>query len=261
MKEIAWWQRAVIYQVYPRSFQDSHGDGVGDLNGISRRLEHLVRLGIDAVCISPIFLSAMADFGDHVRDYCAIDPLFGSLADFDVLVESAHARGLKVILDFVPNHTSDQHPWFQESRSSRLNRKRHWYVWRDAKPNGSPPNNWESEFGGPAWTFDEVAGQYYYRAYLKEQPDLNWRNPEVEQAMCDVLRFWFNRGRRRVSGGCNPPIFTKMRNTGTTLPTPIGDQEWRRTRAGCKSERSINRACTPRSRRCDGLLTPIRIEL
>ena len=194
MKEIAWWQRAVIYQVYPRSFQDSDGDGVGDLNGISRRLEHLVRLGIDAVWISPIFPSPMADFGYDVRDYCAIDPLFGSLADFDALLESAHARGLKVILDFVPNHTSDQHPWFQESRSSRLNRKRHWYVWRDGKPDGSLPNNWESEFGGPAWTFDEVAGQYYYHAYLKEQPDLNWRNSDVEQAMCGVLRFWFDRG-------------------------------------------------------------------
>ena len=194
MKEKAWWQRGVIYQVYPRSFQDSNGDGVGDLKGISLRLEHLVDLGIDAIWISPIFPSPMRDFGYDVSDYCAIHPLFGSLADFDALLESAHARGLKVILDFVPNHTSDEHPWFQESRSSKFHPKRDWYVWRDAKPDGSPPNNWESEFGGPAWTFDEVAGQYYYHAYLKEQPDLNWRNPEVEQAMCDVLRFWFDRG-------------------------------------------------------------------
>ena len=194
MKETAWWRRAVIYQVYPRSFQDSNGDGVGDLNGISRRLEHLVRLGIDAVWISPIFPSPMRDFGYDVSDYCAIDPVFGSLADFDALVRSAHARGLRVILDFVPNHTSDQHPWFQESRSSKLSRKRKWYVWRDAKADGSPPNNWESEFGGPAWTFDEATGQYFYHAYLKEQPDLDWRNPEVEHAMCDVLRFWFDRG-------------------------------------------------------------------
>ncbi len=184
----------MIYQVYPRSFQDSNGDGVGDLNGISRRLHHLARLGVDAVWISPIFPSPMRDFGYDVSDYCAIHPLFGSLTDFDALLQSAHARGLKVILDLVPNHTSDQHPWFQDSRSSKLHPKRDWYVWRDAKPDGSPPNNWESEFGGPAWTFDETTGQYYYHAYLKEQPDLNWRNPEVEKAMCDVLRFWFDRG-------------------------------------------------------------------
>jgi alpha-glucosidase len=167
MKNTAWWQRAVIYQVYPRSFQDSNADGIGDLNGISQRLEHLVGLGIDAVWISPIFPSPMRDFGYDISDYCAIHPLFGSLADFDALLEAAHARGLRIILDFVPNHTSDQHPWFQESRSSKRHPKRDWYVWRDAKPHGSPPNNWESEFGGPAWTFDEVAGQYYYHAYLK----------------------------------------------------------------------------------------------
>jgi alpha-glucosidase len=159
----------------------------------------------------------------------------------------------------VPNHTSGQHPWFQESRSSRLNRKRHWYVWRDAKPDGSSPNNWESEFGGPAWTFDEAAGQYYYHAYLKEQPDLNWRNPEVEQAMCEVLRFWFNRG---VDGFRVDAIhhLHEDEEYRDNPPNPIGEQEWRGTRAGCKSERSINRACTPRSRRCDGLLTPILIE-
>ena len=194
MKERAWWQRGVIYQVYPRSFQDSNGDGVGDLKGISLRLEHLVDLGIDAIWISPIFPSPMRDFGYDVSDYRAIHPLFGSLADFDELLESAHARDIKVILDFVPNHTSDEHPWFRESRSSKLHPKRDWYVWRDAKPDGSPPNNWESEFGGPAWTFDEITSQYYYHAYLKQQPDLNWRNPEVEQAMCEVLRFWFDRG-------------------------------------------------------------------
>ena len=194
MKANAWWQTGVIYQVYPRSFQDSDGDGIGDLKGITQRLQHLVDLGVDAIWISPIFPSPMRDFGYDVSDYCDIHPLFGSLADFDALLAAAHAAGLKVILDFVPNHTSDQHPWFQESRSSKLSPKRDWYVWRDAKPDGSPPNNWESEFGGSAWTFDEVTGQYYYHAYLKEQPDLNWRNPEVEQAMCDVLRFWFDRG-------------------------------------------------------------------
>ncbi len=194
MTDIAWWQKGVIYQVYPRSFQDSNGDGVGDLNGIAQRLDHLARLGVDAVWISPIFPSPMADFGYDVSDYCAIHPLFGSLADFDALLKAAHDRGLKLILDFVPNHTSDRHPWFQESRSSKTNRRRDWYVWRDPKPDGSPPNNWESEFGGPAWSFDEATGQYYYHAYLSEQPDLNWRNPEVEQAMGDVLRFWFDRG-------------------------------------------------------------------
>jgi alpha-glucosidase len=194
MQENVWWQRGVIYQVYPRSFQDSNGDGIGDLKGISLRLEHLVDLGIDAIWISPIYPSPMRDFGYDISEYCDVHPIFGSLADFDALLKLAHARGLKVILDFVPNHTSNEHPWFQESRSSKLHPRRDWYVWRDAKPNGSPPNNWESEFGGPAWSFDKASGQYYYHAYLKQQPDLNWRNPQVEQAMCEVLRFWFDRG-------------------------------------------------------------------
>ena len=190
----AWWQRGVIYQVYPRSFQDTNGDGVGDLNGITSRLDHLVELGVDAIWISPIFLSPMADFGYDVADYSSIDPTFGTLDDFDRLVAAAHAGGLRVILDFVPNHSSDRHPWFQESRSSRCNQKRDWYVWRDGRPNGSPPNNWLSEFGGSAWTFDQATQQYYYHAYLPEQPDLNWRNPQVRAAMLDVLRFWFERG-------------------------------------------------------------------
>ena len=190
----AWWQRGVIYQVYPRSFQDTNGDGVGDLNGITSRLDHLVELGVDAIWVSPIFLSPMADFGYDVADYSSIDPTFGTLDDFDRLVAAAHDRGLRVILDFVPNHSSDRHPWFQESRSSRCNQKRDWYVWRDGRPNGLPPNNWVSEFGGPAWTFDQATQQYYYHAYLPEQPDLNWRNPQVRAAMLDVLRFWFERG-------------------------------------------------------------------
>ena len=156
MKANTWWQTGVIYQVYPRSFQDTDGDGIGDLNGITQRLQHLVDLGVDAVWISPIFPSPMRDFGYDVSDYCDVDPLFGALADFDVLLAAAHAAGLKVILDFVPNHTSDQHPWFLDSRSSRLSPKRDWYVWRDGKPDGSEPNNWESEFGGSAWTFDEL---------------------------------------------------------------------------------------------------------
>jgi alpha-glucosidase len=189
-----WWQTGVIYQIYPRSFQDTDGDGIGDLDGITRRLAHLVDLGVDALWISPIFPSPMRDFGYDVSDYCDVDPRFGSLKTFDAMLAAAHARGLKVILDFVPNHTSDQHPWFQESRSSRLSQKREWYVWREAKPDGSAPNNWESEFGGPAWTFDHLTGQYYYHAFLKEQPDLNWRHPPVREAMAEVLRFWFERG-------------------------------------------------------------------
>ena len=190
----AWWQTGVVYQVYPRSFQDSNGDGIGDLAGIASRLDDLVELGVDAVWISPIYPSPMADFGYDVSDHCAIDPAFGTLVDFDALLAAAHARGLKVILDYVPNHTSDRHPWFVESRASRASPKRDRYVWRDPKADGSPPTNWVSEFGGPAWTFDEATGQFYYHAYLNEQPDLNWRNPQVRDAMLDVLRFWFERG-------------------------------------------------------------------
>ena len=189
-----WWKTAVIYQVYPRSFQDTDGDGVGDLAGIERRLDHLVDLGVDAVWISPVFPSPMADFGYDVADYCDIDPRFGALADFDRLLAAAHARGLRLLLDFVPNHTSDRHAWFEESRASRTNPKRDWYIWRDAKPDGSPPNNWESDFGGSSWAWDEATGQFYLHAFLPEQPDLNWRNPELRAAMMDVLRFWFDRG-------------------------------------------------------------------
>lgn len=189
-----WWQGGVIYQIYPRSFQDSNGDGIGDLDGIVQRLDHLVDLGVDAAWISPIYPSPMADFGYDVSDHCDVDPVFGTLADFDRLLEAAHARGIRIILDFVPNHTSDRHPWFLESRASRVNPRRDWYIWRDPGPEGGPPNNWLSEFGGPAWTLDEATGQYYYHAYLPEQPDLNWRNPAVREAMVEVLRFWFARG-------------------------------------------------------------------
>jgi len=190
----AWWQRGIIYQIYPRSFQDSNRDGIGDLDGILARLDYLVELGIDAIWISPIFPSPMADFGYDISDYTAIDPQFGNLAGFDRLVAAVHRHGLKIILDYVPNHTSDQHPWFRASRSSRRDPKRDWYVWRDGKADGSPPNNWISEFGGSAWQWDEATGQYYYHAFLKEQPDLNWRNPQVAEAMLAVMRFWLDRG-------------------------------------------------------------------
>ncbi len=189
-----WWQHGVVYQIYPRSFQDTDGDGVGDLTGIHQRLDYLSWLGIDAIWISPIFPSPMADFGYDVSDYCGIDPLFGSLADFDALVAAAHARNIKVILDFVPNHTSDHHPWFIKSRASRDNPKRDWYIWRDGKAGGAPPNNWVSQFGGPAWTPDAATGQFYLHSFLAQQPDLNWRNPDVRTAMYDALRFWLDRG-------------------------------------------------------------------
>jgi alpha-glucosidase len=190
----AWWQTAVIYQIYPRSFEDSNGDGVGDLRGIMRRLDHLVELGVDAVWLSPIFPSPMADFGYDISDYTGIHPLFGTLADFDALLAAMHQRGLRLLLDLVPNHTSDRHPWFEESRSSRDHPKRDWYLWRDPAPDGGPPNNWLSEFGGSAWELDEATGQYYYHAFLAAQPDLNWRNPQVIAAIHDVMRFWLGRG-------------------------------------------------------------------
>jgi alpha-glucosidase len=189
-----WWKYGIVYQVYPRSFQDSNGDGIGDLDGIRARLDHLVSLGVDAVWVSPIYPSPMADFGYDISDFCDIDPRFGTLEGFDALVQEAHARGLKIILDFVPNHTSDRHPWFVQSRSARSDARRDWYIWRDPAPGGGPPNNWLSNFGGPAWAFDPATGQYYGHSFLKEQPDLNWRNPEVRAAMYEVLRFWLRRG-------------------------------------------------------------------
>ncbi len=190
----AWWQRGVVYQVYPRSFQDSDGDGVGDLPGITSRLDYLRWLGVDAVWISPFYPSPMNDFGYDITDHADVHPMFGDLGDFDALVGEAHRRGIRLIVDYVPNHTSSEHPWFVRSRSSREGPKRGWYIWRDPAPDGGPPNNWVSVFGGPAWTFDEATGQYYYHAYLEDQPDLNWRNPEVREAMLGVLRFWLERG-------------------------------------------------------------------
>ncbi len=189
-----WWKTGVIYQIYPRSFQDSDGDGIGDLRGIGSRLDYLTSLGVDALWLSPIFPSPMADFGYDVADYTDVDPLFGTLADLDALVAAAHEQGMRILLDLVPNHSSSEHPWFKASRSSRTDPKRDWYIWHDPAPDGGPPNNWTSDFGGSAWEWEGATGQYYLHAFLREQPDLNWRNPAVRAAMMDVLRFWFARG-------------------------------------------------------------------
>jgi alpha-glucosidase len=189
-----WWRHGIFYQIYPRSFQDSDADGVGDIKGIIDRLPYLQALGVDAVWLSPIFPSPMADFGYDISDYTGVDPLFGTMEDFDALASAAHAGGLKLILDLVPNHTSDQHPWFIESRASRDNPKRDWYIWRDPAADGGPPNNWMSEFGGSAWTYDAATEQYYYHAFLGQQPDLNWRNAAVREAIYDVMRFWLRKG-------------------------------------------------------------------
>jgi alpha-glucosidase len=191
---VRWWQTGVLYQIYPRSYQDTNSDGIGDLAGILARLPHLVALGVDALWLSPIFPSPMADFGYDIENYTDIAPLFGSLADLDTLLAASHRQGLKVLLDLVPNHTSDRHPWFMESRRSRDDPRRDWYIWRDPAPGGGPPNNWMSEFGGSAWQLDAGTGQYFYHAFLDRQPDLNWRNPQVRHAMHDVMRFWLARG-------------------------------------------------------------------
>jgi alpha-glucosidase len=189
-----WWHHAVFYEVYPRSFADSNNDGIGDLNGITSKLDYLKQLGVDAIWITPCFPSPQVDFGYDVSDYENIDPMYGTLADFDQMVSEAKKRGIKVILDFVVNHSSDKHKWFLDSRSSRTAAKRDWYIWRDGKGPNQPPNNWTSIFGGPAWTFDTKTGQWYYHYFYAEQPDLNWRNPAVKEAMLDATRFWYKRG-------------------------------------------------------------------
>lgn len=189
-----WWKTAIIYQVYPRSFKDSNNDGIGDLKGIIEKIDYLKWLGVGTIWVSPIYPSPMKDFGYDISDYTAIHPLFGSMEDFMSMVNTIHSKGMKLILDQVPNHTSDEHPWFIASKSSRDNPKRDWYIWADPKPNGDPPNNWLAAFGGKAWEWDEATGQYYMHSFLKEQPDLNWRNPEVEQAVFDTMRFWLDKG-------------------------------------------------------------------
>jgi alpha-glucosidase len=192
--ELTWWQRGVIYQLWLRSFYDTDGDGNGDLNGLIAKLDYLAWLGVDILWLSPVYPSPMLESGYDIADYTGVNELFGSLEDFDRLIAEAHRRNLRVILDFVPNHTSDAHPWFQESRASRESPRRSWYLWCDPRPDGSPPNNWVGCFGGNAWTFDKETGQYYYHAFLPQQPDLNLRNPEVQGAICDAMRFWLARG-------------------------------------------------------------------
>ena len=195
-----WWKTGIIYQIYPRSFQDTSQNGTGDLRGIIQRLDYLRELGVEAIWLSPIFPSPLDDFGYDISDYTGIDPLFGDMKDFDELLELTHQRGMKLILDLVPNHTSYQHPWFQESRSLRDNPKRDWYIWQDSREptDGTaehlPPNNWQSVFGGSAWEWDEDTQQYYYHAFLKEQPDLNWRNPAVKRAVLEVIQYWLDKG-------------------------------------------------------------------
>jgi alpha-glucosidase len=194
MSEREWWRGAVIYQVYPRSFLDTNGDGVGDLAGITRKLDYIANLGVDGIWVSPFFTSPMKDFGYDVADYCAVDPLFGTLDDVDQLIARAHELDLRIVIDQVYSHTSDQHAWFEESRQSRHNEKSDWYIWADAKRDGSPPNNWQSVFGIPAWTWDARRQQYYMHNFLSEQPDLNLHHPDVQAALLEVARFWLERG-------------------------------------------------------------------
>jgi len=235
-----WWRGATIYQIYPRSFMDTNGDGVGDLPGILAKLDYVATLGVEAIWVSPFFKSPMADFGYDIADYCAVDPIFGTLADFDRLVTKAHALGLKVIIDQVLSHSSDQHAWFEESRQSRTNSKADWYVWADASEDGTPPNNWLSIFGGVAWTWEPRRGQYYLHNFLSQQPDLNFHNPAVRQASLDNMRFWLDRGvdglRLDAINFCfhdlelrdNPPRPKHLRKArGVSAENPYGFQ-WHR---------------------------------
>jgi alpha-glucosidase len=222
-----WWRGATIYQVYPRSFADTNGDGIGDLPGITAKLDYIASLGVDAVWLSPFFSSPMKDFGYDVADYCGVDPIFGTLADFDALVEKAHRLGLKLLIDQVYAHTSDLHDWFTESRSGRTNGKADWYVWADAKSDGSPPNNWQSVFGGPAWTWDARRGQYYMHNFLTQQPQLNVHNPEVQDALLGVAKFWLDRG---VDGFRVDAINFAMHNRDLTDNPPAPPSNKPRTR-------------------------------
>ena len=229
---MSWWRNEAVYQVYPRSFQDADGDGTGDLEGIRKQLPYLASLGVGAVWLSPVYPSPMEDGGYDVADYTGIDPLFGDLAGFDRLLEEAHSCGLKLLMDFVPNHSSDQHPWFQDALSGRNAAHRDWYVWADPAADGGPPSNWQSSFGGSAWTLHEPSGQYYYHAFLASQPDLNWRNPDVRAAMLDAMRFWLDRG---VDGFRVDVIYHLFEDEGLrdNPPNPdwkAGEQDVRRYR-------------------------------
>ena len=233
-----WWRGAVIYQIYPRSYQDSNGDGIGDLHGIVQRLPYIASLGVDAIWISPFFMSPMRDFGYDVSDYCDVDPMFGTLADFDQVISTAHSLGVKVMIDLVLSHTSEDHPWFVESRSNKTNDKANWYVWSDPKPDGTPPNNWLSIFGGSGWQWDARREQYYMHNFLVSQPDLNFHEPAVQEALLDVGRFWLHRG---VDGfrldtinfymhdeqlRDNPPLPKERRNANTApAVNPYNHQE------------------------------------
>ncbi len=202
-----WWKHAVIYEIYPRSFQDTNGDGVGDLKGVTQRLDYLKALGVDAIWLTPFFPSPNKDFGYDVADYTNVSPEYGTMQDWDVLSREAKKRGIRILVDFVLNHSSDQHPWFKESRSSRTNPKRDWYVWRDPAPDGGPPSNWESIFGGSTWEFDKATGQYYYHVFYPEQPDVNWSNPGLRKAMLDVMRFWLDHGASGFRLDATPYLF------------------------------------------------------
>jgi alpha-glucosidase len=223
----AWWRGAVIYQIYPRSFADSNGDGVGDLPGITARLDHVASLGVDAIWLSPFFTSPMKDYGYDIANYRDVDPIFGTLADFDALLARAHSLGLRVIIDQVYAHTSDEHAWFQESRRSRHNPKADWFVWADAKPDGSPPNNWQSVFYGPCWTWDARRGQYYLHNFLPEQPNLNGHNPAVQDALIDTARFWLDRG---VDGFRLDAINFAMHDPALTDNPPVASGVGKRSR-------------------------------
>ncbi|NCU12405.1 MAG: alpha-glucosidase, partial [Sphingomonadaceae bacterium] len=222
-----WWRGAAIYQVYPRSFQDSNADGIGDLAGVTQRLDYIAALGVDAIWISPFFTSPMKDFGYDVADYCGVDPIFGTLDDFDALIARAHALGLKVLIDQVYAHTSDEHPWFAESRASRTNPRADWYVWADARPDGSPPSNWQSVFGGPSWTWDARRGQYYLHNFLPGQPQLNGHLPAVQDALLDAARFWLERG---VDGFRLDALNFAMHDPALTDNPPAPDDGKVRTR-------------------------------
>lgn len=217
--------------------------------GIRRRLPYLKSLGVDALWLSPFYKSPMKDFGYDVADYCDVDPVFGTLQDFDRLLEEAHALGLKVLVDLVPNHTSSEHPWFLESRASRNSPKRDWYIWKDPAPDGGPPNNWQSFFGGPAWTLDEATGQYYLHLFLPEQPDLNWRNPEVREAIKEVMRFWLRRG-WTASGWTCSGFWARTRSSGTSREAPFGGPAFLTGPGTSTSTPRTSRRPTPTCGRC-----------